>query len=131
MPLSDIVLQIMRGIPRREGHDFVFGEGRGGFSGWPKSKTRLDARIAKAGAVMRPWRLHDLRRTTATRLAERGILPHVIEAILNHVSGHKAGVAGIYNCATYAKEKREALKGWADYILELKDEPADGTMSTS
>jgi len=100
VPLSDVALEILQSIPRRDGRDFVFGEGRGGFSGWSKSKTRLDARIAKAGAVMRPWRLHDLRRTVATHIAEMGTLPHVVEAILNHVSGHKAGVAGIYNRAT-------------------------------
>jgi hypothetical protein len=46
-----------------------------------------------------------------------GIQPHVIEAILNHISGHKAGVAGIYNRATYAAEKREALDLWASYIF--------------
>ncbi|MBO1908881.1 tyrosine-type recombinase/integrase [Microvirga sp. 3-52] len=137
VPLSDMALEILRSIPRREGRDFVFGEGQGGFSGWSKSKTRLDARIAKAGAVVRPWRLHDLRRTTATRIAEMGILPHVVEAILNHVSGHKAGVAGIYNRATYAKEKREALNGWADNILGLNHnqlpalEPASGIGMTS
>lgn len=121
VPLSGAALEILRNTARREGRDFVFGEGRGGFSGWSKSKTRLDTRIAKAGAVMRPWRLHDLRRTVATRITEIGILPHVVEAILNHVSGHKAGVAGIYNRATYAKEKREALTRWADYILGLNE----------
>jgi integrase len=130
VPLSHVALEILQSIPRRAGREFVFGEGRGGFSGWSKSKTRLDARVLKAGSTIRPWRLHDLRRTTATRMAETGVLPHVIEAILNHVSGHRAGVAGIYNRATYQKEKRETLKRWADYILELKDEPADGTMST-
>jgi integrase len=119
VPLGSAALEILRSIPRRDGRDFVFGEGRDGFSGWSKSKTRLDARITKAGAVMRPWRLHDLRRTTATRMAEMGTLPHVVEAVLNHVSGHKAGVTGIYNRATYAKEKREALDGWADNILGL------------
>jgi hypothetical protein len=36
---------------------------------------------------------------------------------LNHVSGHKAGVAGIYNLATYEKEKRAALAMWADHVL--------------
>ena len=51
-------------------------------------------------------------------LADLGTLPHVIEAVLNHVSGHKAGVAGIYNRATYAKEKRDALGLWAGHVLE-------------
>ena len=45
--------------------------------------------------------------------------PHVVEAVLNHVSGHKSGVAGIYNRALYAKEKREALDRWARHLLEL------------
>jgi hypothetical protein len=43
-------------------------------------------------------------------MANLGVLPHVIEAALNHVSGHKAGVAGIYNRATYEPQKRAALE---------------------
>jgi hypothetical protein len=46
-----------------------------------------------------------------------GVLPHVIEAVLNHVSGHKAGVAGIYNRASYATEKRQALDRWAEHVF--------------
>ena len=38
------------------------------------------------------WRVHDLRRTAATGMAEIGIAPHIIEAALNHVSGAGAGV---------------------------------------
>jgi hypothetical protein len=49
----------------------------------------------------------------ATRMGDRGVQPHVIEAVLNHVSGHKRGVAGIYNRSTYASEKRAALETWA------------------
>ena len=49
-------------------------------------------------------------------MAELGTLPHVIEAVLNHVSGHRAGVAGTYNRATYAKEMREALERWAHHV---------------
>ena len=59
-----------------------------------KAKAALDARIAAAGATVAPWRLHDLRRTVATGMAEIGISPHVVEAVLNHISGHKAGIAG-------------------------------------
>jgi hypothetical protein len=52
-------------------------------------------------------------------MAEIGVLPHIIEAILNHISGHRAGVAGIYNRARYEGEMRAALQKWADYIDTL------------
>ena len=81
----------------------VFGEGQRGFSGWGYSKARLDERLAKqrkeGGAKEMPkFTLHDLRRTAARMMADKlGVLPHIIEAILNHVSGHKSGVAGVYH----------------------------------
>ncbi len=109
-------LQILREVPRRDGRALVFGEGAGGFSGWSKCKERIDARILASGVKVRPWRLHDLRRTAATRMAELGTMPHVVEAILNHLSGHKAGVAGVYNRATYRQEKRDALERWAIHV---------------
>jgi hypothetical protein len=68
---------------------------------------------------VRTWTLHDLRRTAATKMADIGIQPHVIEAVLNHVSGHKAGVAGIYNRSAYQKEMKTALLRWADHIRAL------------
>ncbi len=51
VPLSGAALEILQSIPR-EGREFAFGEGQVGFSGWSKSKTRLDARLAKAGALV-------------------------------------------------------------------------------
>ena len=57
--------------------------------------------------------------TAATRMADLGVLPHVIEQILNHVSGHKSGVAGVYNRALYANEKRQALDLWAAHVEAL------------
>ncbi|WP_152044876.1 tyrosine-type recombinase/integrase [Aureimonas psammosilenae] len=115
--------------PEAEERDFLFGAGEGSFSGWSKSKAALDARVsadiaetAKAAGAkpkpMPPWRLHDIRRTVATRLGDIGVLPHVVEAVLNHISGHRAGVAGIYNRATYASEKRAALDMWG---LRVRD----------
>jgi hypothetical protein len=52
-------------------------------------------------------------------MAELNVAPHIIEEILNHASGHKAGVAGIYNHATYEKEKRSALLRWADHVMAV------------
>jgi hypothetical protein len=73
---------------RQEGRDFVFGSQGGSFQGWSAAKRGLDDRLG----TPEPWRLH-IRRTIATRMAEDlKVLPHVIEAVLNHVSGHKAGV---------------------------------------
>jgi hypothetical protein len=49
-------------------------------------------------------------------MADIGIAPHIIEAVLNHVSGHKGGVAGIYNRSSYAAEKAAALSKWDQHI---------------
>ena len=92
--------------------------GETAFSGFSRAKTLLDKRIAKTAPDMEPWRLHDLRRSVATHMAEDlRIAPHVIEAALNHVSGTKAGVAGVYNRALHLDERRAALDAWADYLL--------------
>jgi len=116
IPLSDTALEIINARPRK-GRENVFGEtGTTGFGGWSHAKTALDGRIGEIA----PWTIHDLRRTAATIMAdELGVQPHIIEAVLNHVSGHKSGVAGIYNRATYDKEKREALNLWAEHIMAL------------
>jgi hypothetical protein len=52
-------------------------------------------------------------------MAEIGVQPHFIEAIVNHVSGHKANIAGIYNRAAYKEPMRQALAVWADYLQSI------------
>jgi integrase len=138
VPLSDTALSLIAAVPPRKDRDQVFGDGprrngdeHRGYSGWSKSKVALDKRIfetrkkaaSQAGndtSKIKPlpdWRLHDLRRTAATVMADRlGVLPHIVEAILNHVSGHRAGVAGVYNRARYEAEMRKALEQWSQQI---------------
>jgi integrase len=113
VPLSEPAKVILAAFTAK-GRSCVFGRDNRGFCGWSTAKESIDARIALAH-----WTPHDLRRTVATRMAELGVQPHVIEAVLNHVSGHKGGVAGIYNRATYDKEKREALNLWAEHVTAL------------
>jgi integrase len=116
VPLSGPALAILKARPRLAGSEFVFTSRANGYFGW--NKVALDARIAKA--AIPSWRLHDLRRTVSTRMHdELGILPHIVEAVLNHVSGHKAGVAGTYNRAAYAKEKAVALARWAEHLSAI------------
>ena len=52
-------------------------------------------------------------------LGEIGVQPHHIEAILNHYSGHRSGVAGVYQRAKYADEMRSALQRWADHLDQI------------
>jgi integrase len=66
-----------------------------------------------------PWTPHDLRRTAATGMSGLGVLPHIIEATLNHVSGFRAGVAGVYNRNQFEPEKRRALDIWAAHIADV------------
>ena len=54
-------------------------------------------------------------------MAEIGVQPHIIEAVVNHMSGHKGGIAGVYNRASYADEKRNALLQWSDHVVSLID----------
>jgi integrase len=107
LPLSRQALAILERQPRRNSSDLVFG----GFNSWDNAKQRLDQRLHIA-----PWRIHDLRRTCATQLGELGVQPHHIEAILNHYSGHRSGVAGVYQRAKYEPEMRSALQRWADHL---------------
>jgi integrase len=110
VPLCEAARAILMAF-RREG--YLFG-GLDGFKNWGRSKKKLDARLS-----IPHWTTHDLRRTAATRMADLGVAPHIIEAVLNHVSGHKGGVAGIYNRASYDKEKREALNLWAAHLASI------------
>jgi integrase len=119
IPLSAPALAILR-KRQRNGRDHVFGQR--GFQDWSRSRAALD----KAMGGKRPdWVLHDLRRLASTVMHDKlGIQPHIVEAVLAHV-GHKSGVAGTYNVASYAIERRRALDKWAAYVdAVVTGEPA-------
>jgi integrase len=119
VPLSAPARAILAARPHAE-RDHVFGRGDGeaGFAGWSAAKASLDKRLN-----LKPWTLHDLRRTCATGMAELGTPPHIVELVLNHISGHKGGIAGIYNHAVNGKERREALDQWATHFMQLVGKP--------
>jgi integrase len=105
------------------------------FAGWSKSKRALDQAImvartkaaAKAGATVAslvPWSIHDLRRTVATGLQRLGVRLEVTEAVLNHISGSRGGIAGVYQRHDWAAEKRAALDSWAEHVLAVAEQRA-------
>lgn len=114
VPMAPQVWALIDAQPRE--NDLVFAphraKGRVSTSAYAQVVDRLRAELKLAHFTS-----HDLRRTCATKMAEAGTLPHVIEAVLNHSSGVISGVAGIYNRSTYFKEKRDALRKWAKALV--------------
>lgn len=102
--------------------DFVFQGRAGAFNGFSKAKMTLDR-----DSGVTEWRLHDLRRTMATGLQKLGVRLEVTEAILNHVSGSRAGIVGIYQRHEWADEKRAALNAWGQHVEAIVQgrKPAD------
>ena len=128
VPLTPAVIEIIKGAPHID-KELVFparGSEGNTFSGFSKNKRRLDAvmiemmsRGLPEPAELEPWTLHDLRRTVSTGMAGLGVAPHVIERLLNHVSGVLGGVAGVYNRFKYADEVRAALDVWTAHVMAL------------
>jgi integrase len=114
LPLPPLALSIIEAVPHMVSREKLFGARGIGFTRWSASKRELDERAGVAD-----WHLHDLRRTAATRMVDLGVAPHIVEAVLNHFSGHRAGVAGIYNRSSYEREIRSALIMWADRVRSL------------
>jgi integrase len=112
VPLSDAAMAILEPIEPREGRELLFGSGKGGFSGWSKSKEQMD----EAVKIKKPWTLHDLRRTGRTGLGILGVAPHIAEAVLNHLPPK---LVRTYDRNSYEREKRAALDLWAAHFMGL------------
>lgn len=114
---------------RRGGRGLIFSTtGDTVVSGFSRAKQRLDEAMLEAkrselgkrkGDTIPGWTLHDLRRTGATGMAKLKIPPHVVDKILNHVSGTITGVAAVYNQFEYIEDRRQALEAWGCYVEAL------------
>lgn len=150
--LSDLAMEIIDALPQivstgsaENGggqSEFVFTtHGRRPVSGFTRPKDRVDEYmlamlredVAAAGkdrscASVGKWILHDLRRTAATGMAGLNIAPHVVDRILNHVSGTIRGVAAVYNRHAYIDERKSALEVWASYLENIIGKSADNVV---
>jgi integrase len=113
VPLSAPSLEILKGRARGD-RELIFGTGAHGFGAFSKRKRELDERAELKVA----WVIHDIRRSVATGLA-KFVQPHIVECVLNHVGGFRAGIASTYNRHAYEDEKRNALNLWGKHISGL------------
>jgi integrase len=115
IPITPMIRRVLDTLPKNgrfvlNGTDRPFGDHSGA--------------KAKVAPAIRPWTLHDLRRSFASGLQRLGVAPHIVELALNHRSGTFSGVAGIYQRHRYVREVREALESWSQHIEALTTKKA-------
>jgi integrase len=121
IPLCEPAMEIVQVAAALRQGDWLLPVARGEGHVTPSGVLQAAQRILGSDVTV-----HDLRRTTATGLQRLGIRLEVTEAVLNHVSGTRAGVVGIYQRHDWSAEKRAALNAWARHILALAGGAADG-----
>ncbi|MDB5451893.1 MAG: Integrase [Caulobacteraceae bacterium] len=124
--LSPQAVKILKELTKAGG--FVFpARGEGAVRGFSATKRKLDGLIEAerrradktVNADLQPWRLHDLRRTAATGMAAMGFPPHVVERVLNHISGTQSGLVGVYQRHEYRAERKAAMFAWGAHVDAL------------
>lgn len=125
LKLPQMALDVIDAQPRIARHPYVFaGRGRVAFNAWSQRKSELDEALRKALPDMKPWVIHDLRRTARSLLSRAGVRPDVSERVLGHEIG---GVEGVYDRHRYEAEKADALKRLAT-LVETILKPSQGNV---
>lgn len=135
VPLSRAAIEIIEALPIPDDTTKLFAsrsKANTGPSGFSRTLERLienmDARLGRTDSER--WTLHDIRRTVATCLQRLSVRLEVTEAILNHISGSKGGIAGVYQRHDWAQEKRAALDAWADQLERIvKDQDVSNVVT--
>jgi len=114
IPLGKMALEVI-GTDTPDGYYFPSGKDPDKpFTGFSKPKKQLDATLKGVA----PWTLHDLRRTFSTNLSKLGVLPHIKEELLNHITA-KGDVEAIYDQWRFEPEKRAAIEKWEEHLTQL------------
>ena len=114
-PIGALTAELLSKAPKpAQDSDFIFparGNAQTSFNGWSKSKTQLDS-----ASSVKDWTLHDMRRTFATTLAKLGTPIHVVEKLLNHVSGTTGGLVAVYQKHQYWDEQVVAVQKYEAHL---------------
>lgn len=122
VPLSAKSVSVLTGAPNNKDSQWLF-PAEGNATNYASGISRVVNRLRKAVAgdfdkKVETWSLHDIRRTVATGLQKLGVRFEVTEAVLNHVSGSRGGIAGVYQRHDWADEKKDALDAWALFVAD-------------
>jgi len=117
--LSTPTIQLLSELP--DTGELIFSTtGRTPPSGFSKAKQRLDKLINKGlDAPLPHWQFHDLRRTAASGMAALGHPPHIVDRVINHLSGSQGGLTAVYQRHEYRPERKRAIREWGEYVATL------------
>ncbi|HEX5182070.1 MAG TPA: tyrosine-type recombinase/integrase [Allosphingosinicella sp.] len=123
VPLSSSALAIVKELLKDQRSEKLL-PARGNWdmspSGFSKAMRRIRESLEEEiGRPVPHWTLHDLRRTLATGLQRLGVRLEVTEAVLNHLSGSRSGIVGVYQRHNYFHEKKAALAAWEREVKRL------------
>jgi integrase len=134
VPITDTAFSIWQKLPKlKNDAGLVFPSAVGtALTAFSKAKQRLDEKIietlqdeAKAAekdpavVAMKPWRIHDLRRTVSVGMQRRGVLREVIDVALNHRTGGRTGITGVYQVYRFQAEKADAFAKWDAFLSSV------------
>jgi integrase len=120
LELCEMAVELLQELPRSPSGYVLTTNNRSPISGYSKAKRALDAKLAELGSGVAPFRIHDLRRSAATHMAEYlNADESLIERILGHMT-FTGGLKGIYQRQTYAVKKRALMAEWGAYVEKLQ-----------
>lgn len=112
------VLTKLKAARKKDAGPYVFSangkNGRTPITGWETYKRKL----TKALGDMPAWRIHDLRHTVVSGLADLGVAPHVVSRIVGHTLGQTvSAITQGYVHSDFSDEKREAMERWGEHLF--------------
>lgn len=116
--LSTQVADMFRELKALAGESELVLPGRGS-TRKPFARNALNKALEGLTFDMEPLTIHDLRRTGATLLTEKGFNRDVIENAMSH---EKQGIRAVYILAEHAPEQKKMLQWWADYVDSIVNE---------
>jgi integrase len=116
--LSTQVAEMLQELKVLAGGSELVMPGRGSLKR-PFAANALNKALEGLTFDMDPLTIHDLRRTGATLLTERGFNKDVIEKALSHEA---VGIRAVYIIAEFAEQRKKMLQWWADYVDGILNE---------
>jgi len=121
LKFSELAWEIIQSQPRLKDNPYVFASWPSKhFNSWSQQKSSLDRELKKTLPDLRPWTVHDLRRSARSLMSRASVRADVAERVLGHAI---AGVEGVYDRHAYLEEKADAMERLSGLVKTIISPP--------